>query len=164
MTGWTDAAREASLEVREAHAKDHNANGAPKGQETHHDAMKGAQMTRQHFVAAANQLRESGASPAAVNAAADRFAQTNKNFDRSRFVAAATKGLTQGRDIRSQYNKGYDKATRVVAPIVKESVRQGLPFKPVPAGIAARYHSALAKGYVPASLAAQYHSALAKGR
>jgi hypothetical protein len=42
MTGWTDAAREASLAVREAEAKDHNANGKAPGQETHHAALKGA--------------------------------------------------------------------------------------------------------------------------
>jgi len=43
MTGWTDEARAASLEVREGHAKDHNANGKAPGQETHHTAMKAAQ-------------------------------------------------------------------------------------------------------------------------
>jgi hypothetical protein len=40
MTGWTDAARAASLAVREAEAKNHNANGKRAGQETHHQAIR----------------------------------------------------------------------------------------------------------------------------
>jgi len=40
MTGWTDEARAASLATREGKAKDHNANGAAKGEETHHAAAQ----------------------------------------------------------------------------------------------------------------------------
>jgi hypothetical protein len=128
MTGWTDEARAASLAVREAEAKDHNANGKAPGQETHHQAIKAASnLTRQHFVAAANQLRESGASAEAVSRAANAFAMTNPNFDRGRFVAAATKGLTKGLDIRSQSNKGFAKASRVAANVMK-NYSSGSPY------------------------------------
>jgi hypothetical protein len=104
MTGWTDEARQASIDSR--------AGGTKPGDETHHAAIKTAQLTRQHFVAAAEQLRNSGASHEAIMHAAAHFASTNKNFDSNRFVTAATKGLTKGLDIRSTSNKGYAAAGR----------------------------------------------------
>jgi hypothetical protein len=40
MTGWTDEARQASLDARRGNPKDHNANGAVRGQETHQAAAR----------------------------------------------------------------------------------------------------------------------------
>jgi hypothetical protein len=40
MTGWTDESRAASLAARQGNPKDHNANGAVRGQETHQAAAR----------------------------------------------------------------------------------------------------------------------------
>lgn len=47
-------------------------------------------MTRKHFNALANALFETGASLETIDAVADICAASNPNFDRSRFVDAAT--------------------------------------------------------------------------
>ena len=47
-------------------------------------------MSRKHFVALARALRDSGASQDVVSAVASELAAFNPNFDRARFIDAAT--------------------------------------------------------------------------